>query len=429
VSRRARWAVGYLAGAAVVAAGLWDRDTLAVVLVGAAVCSVAGWRLVAAGGKVRTIVVLSVIARVFVLPIGPSLSDDGYRYLWDGYAQSAGMSPYAAAPADAPFLAPAELLARMNSPQFYSVYPPVSQLAFAASVAGTGDDWRVGWYRWKALCLGAELLSLALVYRLGSRGGVALYGLHPLVWIEAVGQAHSEVLLVPALLGAVWLLRHSRLHLWAGAAIAAAGLIKLYPFVLLPLFAQTRKAWLAAALTALLVSSPYLSLETVRNGWESVRLFGAYFEFNGGVYIPFKAWLWDHAPALGPHAARLLQLIFVLLLPLALWHYRRRPVDGAIAILVGYFALSATVHPWYALGVLALVSAQGRLCAPVAVSVAAWGLLSLSTYSRYVWGEEAYLISVALTWGGALIAWASCHAWQRLRPTRRSDRVRVESAR
>ena len=36
--------------------------------------------------------------RVVVLPSEPSLTDDFWRYLWDGHVQRAGMNPYLFAP-------------------------------------------------------------------------------------------------------------------------------------------------------------------------------------------------------------------------------------------------------------------------------------------------------------------------------------------
>ncbi|MFZ1474297.1 MAG: hypothetical protein WAV79_15350, partial [Anaerolineae bacterium] len=46
------------------------------------------------------IILLSAVAfRVILLPTRPTLSDDMYRYIWDGRVQAAGLSPYRYTPA------------------------------------------------------------------------------------------------------------------------------------------------------------------------------------------------------------------------------------------------------------------------------------------------------------------------------------------
>lgn len=405
------WAAGYVLLAVGAGWALLDRSSLGVLLACAGACSVCGWRLVRSGASARLILGVALAARLCAFAAPPSLSDDGYRYLWDGYVQHAGVSPYAERPAAAPHLGPPEVLDRMNSDAFYSVYPPLTQAVFAAATVWS-DDWRVAWYAWKLACLIAEGAGGLLLVRLVGASASALYLLHPLSWIEAVGQAHSEALLVPLLLGAAYALRAPALHAWAGVAVALGALVKLYPVVLLPLFARSRAAWGAAAAVALAVASPYLSVEALRNGLESVRLFGVYFEFGAAPFMLVKAALWEHAPSLGPHAGRILTATFLLLLPLVLMGYRRRPVRGAFAVVALYLALSATLHPWYVVPLLALAP----LLRPVPLWLPAFGLLSLLTYSRYVWGEEAYLASVGLAWGGALAIALVTQTMRRLAP-------------
>ena len=244
-----RWSAIYLIGALPVAIGLWDRALLAWLLAGSAVCAVAGWQLYRARPTVRTVVLLAVVVRLLAFAAPPSLSDDGYRYLWDGYVQQSGASPFAVTPFGGADLGPSELLERMNSPTFYSVYPPVTQAAFAFS-AFWSSDWRVAWYVWKLICLMGEAVTIGLLIRMAGSRGALLYALHPLSWIEAVGQAHSEALMVPALLGAIWMVRRQGLRWLAGVGVAVAALVKLYPLVLIPLFARSRRAWAASHICA-----------------------------------------------------------------------------------------------------------------------------------------------------------------------------------
>jgi hypothetical protein len=74
---------------------------------------------------------VAIVARLLLLDSTPSLSDDIYRYLWDGRVQEAGLNPYGQAPA-AEGLSPMhdDDWAKINHPELVTVYPPVAQWFF-----------------------------------------------------------------------------------------------------------------------------------------------------------------------------------------------------------------------------------------------------------------------------------------------------------
>jgi len=98
----------------------------------------AGWLLGASRadranpGALRFVLALALIARLLaVLPAVP-LSDDLYRYLWDGRVANAGIDPFAYPPS-APELAALRddrVWPNVNHPEVPTIYPPVAQLAF-----------------------------------------------------------------------------------------------------------------------------------------------------------------------------------------------------------------------------------------------------------------------------------------------------------
>ena len=92
----------------------------------------------------------------------PLLSDDVYRYLWDGRVTLSGTSPYRYAPDD-PHLAPLRdaLWRRVNNADIPTIYPPAAQLLFAACDAIAHTPLPV-----KALMLAAHLVTVPLVGRL-----------------------------------------------------------------------------------------------------------------------------------------------------------------------------------------------------------------------------------------------------------------------
>jgi len=74
---------------------------------------------------------------IFIIAI-PALSDDYFRFIWDGKLFVNGINPYLSIPSEIinTDLAKTaglsqELYKGLNSPEYFSVYPPVNQLLFA----------------------------------------------------------------------------------------------------------------------------------------------------------------------------------------------------------------------------------------------------------------------------------------------------------
>ncbi|QEM67638.1 hypothetical protein FO488_05380 [Geobacter sp. FeAm09] len=71
------------------------------------------------------ILAVALALRLMFLFAPPQLSDDCYRYLWDGSSLLHGINPYAAAPtAVSPPPELAAVHARINHPDYITIYPP-----------------------------------------------------------------------------------------------------------------------------------------------------------------------------------------------------------------------------------------------------------------------------------------------------------------
>lgn len=360
----------------------------------------------------------ALLLRLLFLPLLPSLTDDPYRYLWDGLLQLEGINPYQYVPEADALHAFREgvLFERMNSRPYYSIYPPLTQITFAIGGIGALLDWQVGYYLLKLLFVAAEMGGVVLLSTLTSARNVLLYAWNPLVLIETAGQGHTEALLVPFVVGLVWAVRRG----WgAGAslAVAGAGLVKLYPFVLWPFLVRRfglRAVWPGALLIGA-VSVPYAAPYVLPHLKASIDLFAELFEFNAGPYYLVKHTLWawtgaDWSKTIGP-AFRALFLTSLPVLYAADWWYDwsiRRAGLWAVGL---FLVLSTTVHPWYLVPMLLLAVMDQAPEWPWIWLAAA----SVGTYLFYVGGT--YWIWIALGWGGAALLGLWLH-WDTLSEAR-----------
>jgi alpha-1,6-mannosyltransferase len=221
------------------------------------------WR---AGRSRSTLVVVVVFAALFRLSIlfSTPMSDDIYRYIWDGRVQAAGINPYRYVPAD-------EALAGLRDEAVYAhinrrdnahtIYPPIAQ-AFFFLVTRVSES--VTWM--KTAMVGCEAVALvALASLLASfgwpRARVLIFAWHPLIVWEIAGSGHVDALMI-ALVALALVARRNENHSVAGIALACATLIKFFPVVLFPgLYRRWRwKMPVAFATTICLAYAPYLSV-------------------------------------------------------------------------------------------------------------------------------------------------------------------------
>lgn len=356
--------------------------------------------------SVRTILVVAIGLRAIFFFLPPSLSDDAYRYVWDGMLQADGINPYLYTPSDEELSLYHDepIYALLNSQDYYSVYPPISQFIFAVGGLAYDYGWEVSYYTIKALLIGFEIGALLLLAQLISPGLLILYAWHPLVIMETAGQAHTESAMLLFLVSAVWLARRNRGYATA-IALACAGWVKLYPFVFMPLLWRRfglRGITAGGAATILLVA-PFFHPDLLTNILDSLNLYVRLFEFNAGVYYFIKKIYLiftgdDWSKLIGPA----LRQIFLVGLPViyALDYWKKWPLEKTMLVIYGFFLLCATtIHPWYFLGLLLLAPMQARM---------PWhwfwvSALALGTYLLYIDGPYWPFVNIGW-WGWAVLA-------------------------
>lgn len=324
------------------------------------------------------VVVMAAALRIAALAGVPVLSDDVYRYAWDGQVQSAGIDPYRYPPT-APELAGlrdawlwpgpegcAELdrppgCTRINRPNERTIYPPAAQAWFRAGDLVVPDE---GEERsWQLLALVVDLVLVAVLALALSAFGrdpraVVLYAWSPIAVVESAQSAHVDVLAVLIALAALWAARRERRAL-AGTLIGLATLIKLYPAALLPVVMgrRPRQALLALATFAATVALGY-ARHLVAVGVDVLGYLPGYLAEEG--YAEGSRFLLLGLVGLSGTPAQVVAGLGLGTAALLAWRSRSAP-EVAATCLVGTALLLATpVQPWYTLLLVALATLARR---------------------------------------------------------------------
>ena len=305
--------------------------------------------------------------RLVLLPGTPTLSDDFYRFAWDGRVQLGGSNPYLYAPGDTALdgVAYADR-DDVDFPELRTPYPPLAQATFLAVAAVDG--------RWRALKLLFGLFDLATaaaVWWLADtrrrHAATVLYLLCPAVIVQTWDAAHLEsVAVFFVVLSAALLLR--RRDATAGAALGVAAAFRLTPLaLLLPALLGGRAKparFLAGFIPAFAIPYvPYLA-----TGGATGSVFEAGTDWTGQAFL-FAAL----ARLTGPDVARALcAALFVAGAAAIARRLRGRELTGsAFAWTLTLLLLCLpVVHAWYWLAPLALALAAG-VWLPVAVGLLA----------------------------------------------------------
>lgn len=308
---------------------------------------------------------------VFLFSI-PNLSDDFYRFFWDGILINNQINPFLYLPReiiDNPTIQisalNAALFESLNSPEYYTVYPPVCQFVFwIASYLG---NITIAVFIMKLFMFSAEIGSIYLFIKLLKihqlkREYIYFYVFNPLLIIELVGNIHFEAFLIFFVLWAVYLLQRNKWIL-ATFAMALAISSKLTPILMLPFFLKRlkiKKSLIFYGLTLGLVTISFIpfSGSALINGMgSSISLYFQKFEFNASIFYILREigfWVkgWDIIQVASKWLA--LTTVTIIVLISLLENTKKQNLPGILIwSLFIYFAFASIIHPWYATPILA----------------------------------------------------------------------------
>lgn len=345
---------------------------------------------------------LGMVLRLAILFCLPNLSDDFYRFYWDGMLWWEGQDPLELTPTEwlesinvlagdssNPF---GEIYPQLNSKEYYTIYPPALQFVFAAAVGIGGKSLLTSVIVMKSFILLAEWGSIRILQQLlkiwkKPAHWVLIYALNPLVISELTGNLHFEAFMVFFVLGGIWLLQKGY-WTWAGLSLGWGISSKLLPLMVFPylirrlgFFKAVLSGMLAVGLSVLLFWACF-SLEYFPNFLESVRLYFQSFEFNANIYY-IGRWV------LGEEGYWINRILPFVVMAVILWWALRNPDKAWKSLplqLLAAFSLyqltQPVIHPWY-LAPLVAFAALTSYRFPLV-----WAMLIPFTYLTYA--SETY---------------------------------------
>ncbi|MGJ8664872.1 MAG: glycosyltransferase 87 family protein [Patiriisocius sp.] len=359
---------------------------------------------------------IGVFFRLLFLPAIPNLSQDFYRFIWDGRILLEGFNPYLFTP-DVYFIdlstalgetkpiidQATQLRAGMGdlNASHYSNYPPVNQLLFTVAALFAGKSILSSAIVLRILIILADVGILYFGKKLLERlqlpvKNIFWYFLNPFIIIELTGNLHFEGVMLLFVVWSLYLLQKGK-WFWAAVLLGISVSVKLLPLMFLPLFFKRfYKKEISTALnltssfkfyaivigTVLLTFAPFLSGAFISNFAATIGLWFGNFEFNASVYyiirwIGFETVGWNIIGVVG----KILPLITITVI-LFLSLFRRNNtmqqlITGIVLAVSFYFLLSTTVHPWYIATPL-LLSVFTRYKFPII-----WSFVVMVSYSAY----------------------------------------------
>ena len=348
-----------------------------------------------------TILLAAIVLRLLSLGMPPSLSDDIYRYRWDGRVQAAGHNPYAEPP-DSPALESLrdDQWSRINYPRIRTIYPPLAQVLFGVTY-DLGNSLRMFQ---AAAALGDVLAIVMLLGCLRAwrrpRWQLAIYALHPLPVIEFAASGHFDAWAIAAVLAA--LLAHARGRAVVSTLLLGCGvLLKTWPLVFVPLILRRRKRWHLPLFAGcvLLGYVPFLDAGVAMlQPWLE---YAGRWRFNDGIFFAL------HAASDSLAAAKAIAGGLGLGLLLWLWRRNDDPVRAGYWLLLTFTLLMPTIHPWYLLWALPLAAAAldiGWVTLCTLAPTAYW-ILVVNTGDSNLWVEPWWPRLVEYLPAMAIWAW------------------------
>ncbi|WP_346880971.1 mannosyltransferase [uncultured Algibacter sp.] len=373
---------------------------------------------------------------VFILAI-PNLSQDFYRFIWDGRMILEGINPYLHTvksfidSGTFPVAQSQELytgMGQLNASHFTN-YPPINQLCFSIAALFAGKSILGSAIIMRLLIIVADFGTLYFGKKLLTKLNIPIYNifwyiLNPFIIIELTGNLHFEGVMIFFLIWSLYLLYIGKWQ-WAAIVLALSISVKLIPLIFLPLFFQwfiskktnssissniigttqgiqggkknsstlsrlTKLVWFYAivGITTILLFLPFYSSEFINNYSKTVALWFQNFEFNASIYyiarsIGYTFRGYNEIAIIGK-VTPIIVIVFILITTFL----RKNKsfielITAMLFVLSFYYFTTTTVHPWY-VATLLILSVFTKYKFPLV-----WSAVIILSYLAYVNVDKA----------------------------------------
>ena len=370
-----------------------------------------------------TLIGLTVLFRLIFLFSIPNLSQDFYRFIWDGRMILEGLNPYLSLPETFiqqglhPIAESSNLyngMGEMNG-SHYTNYPPINQLCFLIAALFASKSIFGSIIVLRLLIIFADIGILYFGKKLLERlklpiKNIFWYALNPFIIIEMTGNLHFEPVMLFFLIWSLYKL-HQQKWFWAAILLACSVSVKLIPLLFLPLFYQwfvkNEERWskglqklfvfyILVFITIIILFIPFYSSELIANYSNSVGLWFRNFEFNASFYFIFReiGYLFRGYNEIAVIGKITPILTILFLLYTTFFSKGKTLIQLTTLCLFGlcfYYFTSTTIHPWY-LATPLILSIFTKYRFPII-----WTLVIILSYQAYAnnpWKENLWFVTL-----------------------------------
>lgn len=365
----------------------------------------------------KFLLVIGILFRLVFLIAEPNLSQDFYRFIWDGELIKNGINPYLYTPdqlmeqGKVVIANMQELHAGMSelNARHFSNYPPVNQILFALSAFLGGGSILGSMIAMRLIIILADLgvvyFGRKLLQQLNQANHMVFwYFLNPLVIIELTGNLHFEGVMLFFFVWSLYLLAKQQ-WVWAAPIYAVSIMVKLVPLLLLPIllkylgFKKSIGFYALTIVGCLALLLPFYSPVFIDNYAETLKLWFSNFEFNAGIYNVVKKIAVTYYEAkpwelIDTYGALITKIVIAITLLIAFFRKNQKlptTITSMVLALSCYYFLTSTVHPWYVVFLMG-ISIFSSLRFPLV-----WSLMVILSYQAYAnvdYKEHLWLLAI-----------------------------------
>lgn len=279
----------------------------------------------------------ALLLRLLIFPSAPSISDDVFRYQWEGRVQRLGVNPYTVFPA----MPQLQSLQNPTHPLVTgttvpTLYPPLSEFSFrpVETIAG-----------YKRLYTALDLACIALLLAIlaaskQSLHRVLIYAWNPTVLVSFAMCGHHDSLAIFLLLAANLALIHHKDRL-SISFLALSVLSKFFPVLVLPAFLRRTRLYYAGIFAGVIALGYLPFLGAGRALFKGLSDYAAGWEGNDSLFRLLR--LAGNTKA----QAELVAVVIALALMAYALKNRLTPLASSLFLISGLLFLSPNAFPWY----------------------------------------------------------------------------------